>query len=93
MPEVADSESPPRLREIERWFVRRGVPHFVESRTAGSALDVWSRALPLLIAFYFIRSLNALRLEDWSWETSARHYLDLYTQAAAAPPAAVPVID
>jgi hypothetical protein len=70
VPVVADPESAPSLREIERWFVRRGVPHFVESSTEGSALDVWSRSLPLLIAFYFLRSLNALRLEDWSWETN-----------------------
>ncbi len=39
------------------------------------------------------RLVGQVMAQDWSWETSARHYLDLYTQAAAAPPVAVPVID
>lgn len=54
------------LSDIERWFVRRGVPHFVESKTDGSILDAWTRALPLLIVAYFALSLNALRLDGWT---------------------------
>ena len=55
------------LAELERWFVRRGVPHFVESRTDGSFLDTWTRALPLLVAAYLGLGFNALDLADWSW--------------------------
>lgn len=54
------------LDAIERWFVQRGVPHFVERRTDGSILDTWTRALPLLVAAYLLLGLNALDLRSWS---------------------------
>jgi hypothetical protein len=55
-----------RANEIERWFVRRGVPHLVETETDASILDTWTRALPLLVAAYVLLGLNALDLRDWS---------------------------
>jgi hypothetical protein len=55
-----------QVSEIERWFVERGVPHFVESDCQSSALDTWTRALPLLVAAYVLLGLNALNLRDWS---------------------------
>ena len=54
------------LTSIERWFVERGVPHFVERSTEGSALDTWTRALPLLIVAYLLLGLQALNLRSWS---------------------------
>ncbi|HEX9259852.1 MAG TPA: hypothetical protein VF855_09985 [Acidimicrobiales bacterium] len=48
---------------IERWFVRRGLPHFIAHYDA--ATDVWTRSLPLLVALYLLVSLNGLRLGDW----------------------------
>lgn len=54
------------LETVERWFVERGIPHFVESRVDGSILDSWTRALPLLVAAYPLLALNALDLRDWS---------------------------
>ena len=56
----------PELAEIERWFVARGVPHFIERKIDGSILDAWTRALPLLLAAYLLLGLNALDLADWS---------------------------
>ena len=55
-----------RVNEIERWFVRRGVPHLVESDHDASILDTWTRALPLLVAAYLLLGLNALDLYDWT---------------------------
>jgi hypothetical protein len=48
---------------IERWFVRRGLPHFIANYDA--ATDVWTRSLPLLVLLYLLVSLNGLRLGDW----------------------------
>jgi hypothetical protein len=53
------------LRAIERWFVARGVPHFVERRP--SAWRIWGRATPLLLVAYVLLGLNALDLAEWSW--------------------------
>jgi hypothetical protein len=55
----------PRVKDIERWFVRRGVPHLVES-DHDAVLDTWTRALPLLVAAYLLLGLNALDLREWS---------------------------
>ena len=52
------------LDRIEGWFVRRGVPHFVERTTEGSVLDTWTRALPLLAAAYVLLGFNALDLVE-----------------------------
>jgi len=50
--------------EIELWFVERGIPHFVETKTDGSILDAWTRALPLLVVAYLLLGLNALDIEN-----------------------------
>jgi hypothetical protein len=52
------------LDDIELWFVERGVPHFVETKTDGSILDAWTRALPLLVVAYLLLGLNALDIEN-----------------------------
>jgi hypothetical protein len=59
-PDIAD------LRDIELWFVERGVPHFVEGKTDGSLLDAWTRALPLLVVAYLLLGFNALNLAGWT---------------------------
>jgi hypothetical protein len=51
--------------EIERWFIRRGVPHFIREYTPTT--DIWNRSLPLLVVAYVVGGLNALDLERWSW--------------------------
>lgn len=51
-------------REIERWFIRRGVPHFAvlyEKRA-----DTLTRAIPILIVAYLLGGLNSLDLANWS---------------------------
>lgn len=59
-----DPDAASDLRDIEHWFVERGVPHFVERKTDGSLLDAWTRALPLLVVAYLLLGLNALDLVD-----------------------------
>lgn len=65
---VASVTGSTELDEIERWFVGRGVPHFVERTTDGSVLDAWTRALPLLVAAYVLLGFNALDLYEWTLE-------------------------
>lgn len=38
-------------RETERWFVRRGVPHFIADYSASA--DIWTRAAPFLAMVLF----------------------------------------
>lgn len=52
--------------ELERWFIRRGVPHFIEPYAAGR--DIWSRAVPLLVVAYVAGGLNGLDLAHWTWQ-------------------------
>ena len=52
--------------EVERWFIRRGVPHFIDDYAA--LTDIWTRAIPVLLVAYVAGGLNALKLVDWSWQ-------------------------
>lgn len=52
------------LDHLERWFVDRGLPHFVERHDR--APDIWGRAVPLLVPAYLLLGLNALQLGEWS---------------------------
>lgn len=54
------------LVEIERWFVVRGLPHFIERSSDEAFHGAWNRALPLLVGAYLLLGLNALDLENWS---------------------------
>lgn len=60
---------PFEVEPVERWFVSRGVPHFIEDYDA--ATDIWTRAAPLLVVAYVAGGLNALDLANWSWQRNA----------------------
>lgn len=49
---------------MERWFIRRGLPHFIEPYSAGP--DVWSRAAPVLVIAYIAGGLHGLDLAHWT---------------------------
>jgi hypothetical protein len=66
---------PDERRGVERWFVHRGLPHFIEGYDAGR--DIWTRSLPFLVVAYFARGLNALKLRDWSVAQNALAFLGL----------------
>ena len=53
-----------RRTETEQWFIRRGLPHFIEPYGAGP--DVWSRAAPVLLVAYVAGGLHALDLAGWT---------------------------
>lgn len=55
-----------RRNEMEQWFIRRGLPHFIEPYSAGP--DVWSRASPVLLVAYVAGGLHGLDLKHWSWQ-------------------------
>jgi hypothetical protein len=57
---------PQELEPVERWFVSRGVPHFIEDYDAST--DIWTRAAPLLLIAYVAGGFNALDLANWSWQ-------------------------
>lgn len=54
MPEAA----PPEVRATERWFIRQGLPMFVEEYSAGR--DVWTRALPVLAFLLVAQVLGSI---------------------------------
>jgi len=51
-------------RDIERWFIRRGVPHFIEGYDAGR--DVFTRSIPALVGAYLLGGFTALDIYRWS---------------------------
>ncbi len=53
--------TPDERRAIERWFVAHGMPNFIRDYTA--ARNVWTRALPALIAWYAIGVFAGVRDE------------------------------
>ncbi len=55
--EAEATTAPDPLRATEKWFIRRGLPMFVEDYSAGR--DVWTRALPAL-AVLFVLDLFAV---------------------------------
>ena len=52
--------------DVERWFVRRGLPHFIDDYNARE--DVFTRAAPFLTVVFLIEILGALnaRFEWWA---------------------------
>lgn len=55
-----------RVGDVERWFIRRGVPHFIDDYAATT--DIWTRSIPMLTAGYLLGGLVALDLREWSWQ-------------------------
>jgi len=63
------------VRETERWFLKRGLPHFTADYNA--AQDIWTRALPALILLFLVEvAVNAPSREFPIW-------LDVVVVAAA----------
>ena len=56
------ADAAPPLRECERWFIRRGVPHLMADYDAGE--DIWTRSLPILVLLYVVRGLYALDVNE-----------------------------
>jgi hypothetical protein len=51
------------LRQVERWFVRRGIPHFIADYSA--TRDIFTRAAPLLTFVFLAEMFSALNFESW----------------------------
>lgn len=63
------------LRETERWFLKRGLPHFIAEYNA--VQDIWVRALPVLVLLFLVEvAVNAPKREFPIW-------LDVVVVAAA----------
>jgi hypothetical protein len=66
-PDPAPSVRPDRdasLAATERWFLGRGIPHFIEGYRATD--DIFTRALPVLSLVLLVELLGAANLA-WSW--------------------------
>jgi len=59
---VAEAAAPPEVRATERWFIRQGLPMFVEEYSAGR--DVWTRALPVLALLFVVSILTGTVAAD-----------------------------
>ncbi len=60
------------VADLEVWFVRRGVPHFIHDYSART--DIWTRAFPILVLAYLgeraIQTPDRLEhFEVFSWIT------------------------
>ena len=71
MPPVGEPEA---VRRTERWFIRQGLPLFVEEYSAGR--DVWTRAVPALVVLFVLDILGSI--------ASARSIVGGLVLAAAA---------
>jgi hypothetical protein len=61
---VPDPPAPPVLAATEAWFLRRGIPHFIEGYRASE--DVFTRTLPVLTLVVVLEIFGAANL-DWRW--------------------------
>lgn len=52
------------LADVERWFLSRGLPHFIDGYSASR--DVFTRALPLLTLILLVELVGALNFA-WPW--------------------------
>lgn len=53
-----------RRRDVEHWFLQRGIPHFIHDYRATE--DVFTRALPVLLLVVLLEVFGAADLE-WRW--------------------------
>jgi hypothetical protein len=53
-----------RRRDIERWFIHRGLPHFIEGYDARR--DIFTRSIPALVVAYLLGGFTALDIERWT---------------------------
>lgn len=67
---MSDAAVDEELRATERWFVGRGLPHFIADYSASR--DVLTRALPVLVFVFLVQVVNGINLEDrWPWWANA----------------------
>ena len=55
------------LRAIERWFIRRGLPHLIEDYSAST--DILTRTAPVLAIIFLFEAFGALNFDSW-WANS-----------------------
>lgn len=64
MPAPDPADDAELIAVTERWFLDRGIPHFIEDYRASD--DVFTRALPILALVFLVELLGAANLE-WAW--------------------------
>lgn len=64
MPDPASADDAELIAATEQWFLKRGIPHFIEAYRARD--DVFTRALPVLTLVFVLELLGAANLE-WAW--------------------------
>lgn len=62
---AAAIDDPELKRDTERWFVRRGVPHFIDGYSATE--DIFTRAWPLLAVIFVMEMVSSLSEDLPRW--------------------------
>jgi hypothetical protein len=65
----ADPEDAGLLAATETWFVKRGLPFFIQDYRATD--DVFTRALPVFVAYFVVNLMLMLTLHLSAWERAA----------------------
>jgi hypothetical protein len=60
------SQERPELEATERWFLERGIPHFIEDYRARE--DILTRAAPALVLVFFLSTVFVFREEWTGWQ-------------------------
>lgn len=68
MPDADERERERLIAATERWFTKRGIPHFIADYRASE--DVFTRALPVLALVFVLEIFGAANLE-WGWQANA----------------------
>lgn len=69
------------LRRTERWFLRRGIPHFIHDYRASE--DVFTRTLPFLLLVGVVELVGAFDA-GWAWWANVAAVLGALAISAAA---------
>lgn len=62
---AALNEAHRHLGDIEKWFIKRGLPHFIENYKATD--DIFSRTLPLIVLLIIVQMGLELSSKDVTW--------------------------
>ena len=79
--EAEAGTAPDPLRATEKWFIRRGLPMFVEDYSAGR--DVWTRALPALATLFVLELFAVTYRAEMNGDEMATPFQTITTRSVS----------
>ena len=70
----------PSRQQVERWFIRRGLPHFIEDYSASE--DIFTRASPFLALVLFTQLFLLFDPEVSGWAQAGVYLLGMFIPRA-----------